>query len=213
MYCPSHFQEHRTEVLLDLIKQYPLATVVALENGDLSANHIPLMYEAAEGTAGKLIGHVAKSNPLWQAAPEHDLLIIFGGPSAYISPNLYATKAESGKVVPTWNYAAVHVHATLKAVHDPARVRKVLDKLTDWLEASQPRPWSVSDAPQDYIDCLLGHIVVIELHIKRMQGKWKVSQNQPAENKCSVATGLYGLQSEPAAQMAALISEFAEKRD
>lgn len=208
MYCPQHFNEDRSDVLLELIQQHPLATIIAATDLGLSADHIPLMHEPVDGTSGRLVGHVAKSNPIWQAPPDQEHLIIFQGPSAYISPNWYATKAESGKVVPTWNYVAVHVHATLRCSHDAQAILAVLNKLTSRHEAVQPKPWHVSDAPADFIDRLVGNIVAIEFHIKRMQGKWKVSQNQPAQNRQGVINGLQATSSETYRDMATLVHQF-----
>jgi transcriptional regulator len=158
------------------------------------------------GTAGKLVGHVARNNPLWRCAPEQELLLVFQGPSAYISPNWYATKQEAGKVVPTWNYAVVHVHATLKALESPHDVLAIVSKLTDLHEASQPHPWKVADAPTDYTERLLANIVGVAFLITRVQGKWKVSQNQPAVNQQGVAKGLIGLGNDAALQMASLVN-------
>lgn len=205
MYCPAHFEENRPEILLDLIEHYPLATIVSSSQGRLVADHIPLLYAPINGAVGKLVGHVAKSNPLWQALPDQEHLLIFQGPSTYISPNWYATKASTGKVVPTWNYAVVHVTATLTAFHDPNDLLPLLYKLTDRHEAAQPHPWSVADAPTEYTERLLTNIVGIELHISKMQGKWKVSQNQPQANKRSLVAGLGSLASEAAGQMAQFV--------
>ena len=215
MYSPAHFEEHRSEVLLDLIRQHPLAAIVSAGPDGLVADHIPLLHEPAAGSAGKLIGHVARSNPLWQAPPDREHLILFQGPSAYISPNWYATKAESGKVVPTWNYAVAHVTATIRAFHEPEALLELLGKLTDRHEASQPRPWRVADAPPDFTSKLLASIVGIELRILRMQGKWKVSQNQSAENRAGVVAGLRDMAADGAQDMATLVEGFdpAKRRE
>ncbi|HEY0200544.1 MAG TPA: FMN-binding negative transcriptional regulator [Burkholderiaceae bacterium] len=211
MYCPANFQEDRTDVLLGLLEQHPLATIITAGSDGLTADHIPLMHEPVAGMPGKLIGHVAKNNPLWQAPPQQDHLVVFQGPSTYISPNWYATKAESGKVVPTWNYAVVHVHATLVTHHDPQAILSILNKLTSCHEAAQqPKPWQVADAPAEFTDQLVKHIVGIELHIERMQGKWKVSQNQIPANQRGVIDGLHALQSDAASRMAALVQQFGK---
>lgn len=209
MYCPAHFEESRPEIMLGLIAQHPLATVISSGSSGLVADHIPLLHESEQGTAGKLIGHVARSNPLWQAAQGTEHLLVFQGPSAYVSPNWYASKAESGKVVPTWNYAVVHVHATLAASHDPAHIRAVLEKQTRRQEAEQIRPWALADAPEDFTERLLGLIVGLEFRIVRMQGKWKVSQNQGLANRQGVIAGLQALQRDEASSMADLVHAFA----
>lgn len=205
MYCPAHFEETRLEVMLDLIARHPLAAIVSAGSSGLVADHIPLMHEPEPSPHGRLIGHVAKSNPLWQASPEQQHLVIFQGPSTYISPNWYATKAAGGKVVPTWNYAVVHVSATLRAFREPQRLLALVDKLTQRHEADRPHPWKVSDAPPEFTERMLGGIVGIELDIRRMQGKWKVSQNQPLENRRGVVAGLSLIDTDEARAMAELV--------
>lgn len=209
MYCPAPFEEQRPEVLQQLIASHPLATLVRSGPDGLVADHVPVLHVPAEknGAHGHLIGHVARSNPLWQARPDEELLLVFQGPQTYISPNWYATKAEGGRVVPTWNYAVVHVHATLSAVHEPEAVIGILDRLTRRHEATQPHPWQVGDAPADFTHQLLGHIVGVRLDIRRMQGKWKVSQNQPAANRASVVSGLIEQGGETAEAMAELVRQ------
>ncbi|MFN4265334.1 MAG: FMN-binding negative transcriptional regulator [Aquabacterium sp.] len=190
MYSPPHFQESRPEVLAALIQRHPLGCVTTMGAEGLVADHIPLILEADASGGLKLIGHVARANPIWQYPAEQRFLVVFQGPSAYISPNWYATKQPDGKVVPTWNYAVVHAHATLQAIHEPQRVLHILTKQTDQHEAAQPHPWRVADAPAEFTDKLLAHIVGIELTVLSMQGKWKISQNQPAVNQASVVQGL-----------------------
>lgn len=205
MYCPSYFQEDRPAELISLIELFPLATIVCNGPAGLVADHIPLMYKGDPNSSGRLVGHVARSNPLWQHPEDQELLVVFQGPSTYISPNWYATKPEAGKVVPTWNYAVVHAHCSLKAIHDPAQVLKIITALTDQHEASQIHPWRVADAPSDFTDTLVSKIVGIELRIQRLQGKWKVSQNQPVQNQQSVMQGLLAEGSDAQTQMALLV--------
>lgn len=190
MYCPASFEEHRLDVLLRLIAEHPLATLVRQGEEGLVADHVPLMHVPTPAGAGHLIGHVARANPLWQVAPQERLLLVFQGPQAYISPNWYATKADGGKVVPTWNYAVVHVHAQLTPIHSPQAVMDILQQLTRRHEANQPHPWAVDDAPADFTKRLLTQIVGVRLEILGMQGKWKVSQNQPQANQASVSAAL-----------------------
>lgn len=207
MYCPTLFDEQRPEVLRQLIGAHPLATLIRQCPDGLVADHIPLLHVPTghAGGQGQLIGHVARANPLWQVPPDEELLLVFQGPQAYISPNWYATKADGGKVVPTWNYAVVHVHATLSAVQEPEALLQILTQLTNRHEADQPHPWQVGDAPAEFTNKLLDHIVGVRLDIRRMQGKWKVSQNQPELNRASVASGLTELGSETAATMAEMV--------
>lgn len=208
MYCPSHFEEHRPEVLRQLMAQFPLATIITSGASGLLAEHIPLLHVPGTGPFGQLIGHVARGNPLWQCGPEQELLVIFQGPSNYISPNWYASKPDGGRVVPTWNYAVVHAHARLKAHHEPQAILDMLTLLTQRHEAAQPHPWQVADAPAEFTNRLLANIVGIELSISKIQGKWKVSQNQPAANQQSVIRGLREQGDDAAGLMADLVKTF-----
>ncbi len=188
MYLPPHFREDRPEVLRQLMADFPLAALVTLGSDGLAANHVPLLYDAERGT---LNGHLSRANSQWQdCRQDMDALAIFQGPQAYISPNWYPTKAEHGRAVPTWNYAVVHAHGRLSVYTEPERLREFLDRLTARHEASQPKPWAPADAPPGYIAGLLKAIVGIEIEVTRLEGKWKVSQNQPAENRAGAADGL-----------------------
>ena len=208
MYCPAHFQEDSPAALIGLIEAHPLGTVICHTATGLVADHIPLLFKPEANTAGKLLGHVAANNPLWQIAPDQELLVVFQGASTYISPNWYATKAEAGKVVPTWNYAVVHAYCSLKATRDPSKVLALISELTDYHESKQPHPWRVSDAPSEFTERLLKNIVGMELTINRLQGKWKVSQNQPTTNQLSVIAGLQGQGTECQSQMAELVKAY-----
>ncbi len=193
MYLPKHFAVTDVGVLHGLMREYPLATLVTQGADGLDANHIPLHLDASAGPQGTLRGHVARANPLAaDRTVNRKILAIFKGPDCYISPSNYATKAEHGKVVPTWNYVAVHAHGELRLIEDRDWLLGQLDTLTAEHEASQPHPWSVDDAPADYIGKMLGAIVGIEISINRLIGKWKVSQNQPAANLASLITALDG---------------------
>lgn len=212
MYCPAPFEEKRPELLLELISQYPLATIISHGSSGLVADHIPLLHLPVPGSLGRLVGHVARNNPLWQASSKQEHLLVFQGPSTYISPNWYASKQEAGKVVPTWSYAVVHVYASLTAIQQPAEILALLKQLTRQHEATQPHPWQVEDAPVEYTERLLDHIVGVEFAIERLQGKWKVSQNQPPMNQQSVITGLLTVGSETADDMASLVKQSLSER-
>ncbi|MBU2784907.1 FMN-binding negative transcriptional regulator [Acidithiobacillus ferriphilus] len=191
MYCPDPFAETRPEILRALIQRYPLATLVSMGGNGLEANHIPLYLAPGEGPQPVLQGHVARANPLWrEVPPDDDVLVIFQGPQHYISPSWYATKAETGKVVPTWNYAVVHAHGPLQVRDDPDWVRQQMVALTAQQENDFTLPWQVDDAPQDFTERLIGQVVGIEIPISRWMGKWKVSQNQPPCNRDSVVAHL-----------------------
>jgi transcriptional regulator len=155
---------------------------------------------------GTLRGHVARANPIWrEVVPGSEVLAIFQGPEAYVTPSWYPTKAETGKVVPTWNYAVAHAYGILRVVEDSTWVRTQLEALTAHNEAAFAAPWQVSDAPHEYIDKLLGAVVGIEIVITRLVGKWKTSQNQAESNREGVAHGLRGLGGEEAIAMADLV--------
>jgi transcriptional regulator len=196
MYLPSHFTETRTPVLHDLIRAHPFAVLVTLDAGGLVANHIPMEVDPEAGALGTLRGHVARANPVWRShRAEVDAMAVFQGPQDYITPSYYPTKAATGKVVPTWNYATVHAHGPLRVIEDRAWLRRFVEQLTDRHEAALHQatgepPWKVGDAPEAYIDGLLGAIVGVELPIMRLEGKWKVSQNRPAEDRAGVVAGL-----------------------
>ncbi|MGZ5050049.1 MAG: FMN-binding negative transcriptional regulator [Methylobacter sp.] len=210
MYIPAHFEQPDVGIMHELISAYPLATVVTLSPSGLNANHIPLHLTADVSTFGVLTGHVARANPVWQDyVPESEILAVFQAPNAYISPSWYATKPETGKVVPTWNYAAVHVYGTLRVINDAAWLRDQLEMLTADREAVFAEPWKVADAPVDFTDKLLEAIVGIEITINRLEGKWKVSQNQPLRNQASV---MQGLTENGQQAMAELVARFASEK-
>jgi transcriptional regulator len=211
MYTPKHFEEPRIEVMHELMRARPLATLVTLTSGGLEANHIPMHLVDTPAPFGTLRGHVARANPLWcDFAIDVEVLAIFHGPDSYITPSWYATKKETGKVVPTWNYAVVHAYGTLCVIDDATWVRAQLEALTAHHEAGFAHPWSVDDAPHEYTEKLLESIVGFEIAITRLSGKWKVSQNQPAQNQASVIEGLGSSGKRGAAEMAALVTANAK---
>jgi transcriptional regulator len=187
MYIPKHFDEPRVEVMHELIRARPLATIVTFDTQGLNANHIPLHLSGEPAPFGTLRGHVARSNNIHS---DIEALVIFHGPDAYISPSFYSTKSETGKVVPTWNYVVVHAYGTLQLIDDASWVRTQLEILTNHNEKNFPDPWAVSDAPHDYTEKLIEMVVGIEILITKLSGKWKVSQNQPLKNQTSVIEGL-----------------------
>jgi transcriptional regulator len=184
MYTPKAFEENRADALHGLILAYPFATLVTHAAAGLAANHLPF-----ELTEGVLHGHVARGNELAQLDGA-EVLLIFHGPDGYISPNWYPSKHETGREVPTWNYAVVHVHGRLRVIDDAAWLRRLLETLTDHHEATQPKPWKVDDAPEDHIAKSLRAIVGLEVTIERIEGKFKLSQNHPTRNRAGVIAGL-----------------------
>ena len=184
MYTPPLFREDRPEVLEALMREHPLATLVVMLDGGMEATHVPLLLRD-----GVLVGHVARGNPI-AGADGAAALAIFHGPQHYVSPGFYATKASDPRVVPTWNYVAVHVHGRLETFTEPERLRAVVADLTSFFEAQRAEPWRIEDAPGEYIDKLLGAITGIEIAVERVEGKWKVSQNRPLADRESVAEAL-----------------------
>ena len=205
MYVPKHFEETHVPVLHDLIRAHPLGALVTLTGGGLDANHVPFEIDPAPAPFGTLRAHVARANPVWRESRDAQVLVIFQGPSTYVSPAWYPTKQETGKVVPTWNYAVVHAHGPLRVIDDRAWLRAFVETLTNRHEASRPEPWAVSDAPADYVDGMVAGIVGLEVPIARLVGKWKVSQNRPAQDRTGVVEGLRREGGEDAAAMAEIV--------
>lgn len=207
MYNPKHFSETDHDALQAIMRSYPLATLVVAAADSMDANHLPLHFSQHGDTPGRLSGHVARANPLCaQSMDGKEVLVIFHGPQAYISPGWYATKARTGMVVPTWNYVVVHAHGTLKLIDDAGWLRAHLASLTAEHEAGFASPWQLADAPTAFIDQLLQAVVGIEIEIKRLTGKCKASQNQTLENQLGVIQGLAELDQQQAHAMAATIS-------
>lgn len=190
----------------ELVRAYPLATLVTHSSSGLNANHIPLHLSESPTPYGTLQGHIARANPLFaDIAGGIETLAIFHGTNSYITPSWYATKKETGKVVPTWNYAVVHAYGVLRVVDNAPWLRAQLDALTDRNEASFPGSWKVSDAPPDYIERIMAAIVGVEMVITKLLGKWKVSQNQPTQNQVGVIAGLKASGLPESEAMAALV--------
>jgi transcriptional regulator len=191
MYVPKLFEESRPEVLQALIRDHALATLVVAGDGGLVANHVPLWLRPGGGTRGSLVGHVARANPLWQlAAGGVDCLAVFSGRNHYISPNGYATRTATGRVVPTWNYEVVHVHGRLEAIDDRAWLHALLTEVTAMHEAGEATPWTPAEPPADYLDGMMKAIVGIRIGITSIVGKFKLSQNQPEANRASLVAAL-----------------------
>lgn len=213
MYLPEHFAEHDPAELRRLIAEQPLGTLVTLGPEGLTANHIPFLFAEGGGEQGTLLGHVARGNHVWQdGSADRDVLVIFGATSAYISPNWYPTKGEAHQVVPTYNYAVVHAHGRLIIHDDEKWLRGFLGRLTRRMEAPQPKPWKMGDAPQDYLRQMLGGIVGIEIAITRLVGKWKVSQNRLPIDRDGAIDGLRATGDPEAAAMADLIATTAIRK-
>jgi transcriptional regulator len=190
MYAASSFREDRLPVLHNFIREHPFAVVVSQSAQGLQASHVPLILDEAQGPSGVLYGHVARANPHWQSLADAEVLAIFQGPHAYISPSWYPSKQEHGRVVPTWNYLAVHAHGPARVFDDAQSLHTLLESLTDHQESRRSTPWRVGDAPDDYIENAMRAIVGFELTLARVEGIWKVSQNRPPADRAGAAAGL-----------------------
>ena len=207
MYLPKHFEQPDPALLAALMHERPLATLIVATPAGPTADLIPLEFHPDQGTQGTLRGHVARANPLWRHAGAA-ALAVFHGPQAYVSPNWYPSKREHGKVVPTWNYTMVQARGVLRVVDESPWLRDLVGRLTQRHESAQPAPWAVSDAPDDYVQQMLGAIVGIEIELAALTGKWKVSQNRSAADRHGVAVRLVGATADDNAQaMAALVRD------
>lgn len=208
MYLPSHFEERRSEVLHALVQREPLGLLITHGAGGLQANPVPFLLDPGAGPHGTLRAHVARANPVWREAGGSDVLVVFQGPQAYVSPNWYPSKAEHGKAVPTWNYVTVQARGRLQAIEDPRWLRGFLTTLTATHEAPLPKPWSLDEAPADYLEKMFGAIVGLEIALAApLVGKWKVSQNRPAADRAGTVAGLAALPGEDAQRMAREVAE------
>jgi transcriptional regulator len=189
MYIPAAFAEDQIPALHDAIRAFGFATVVSQTADGMIASHLPLMVEPDPAPFGKLIGHFARANPHPKNAV-HETLAIFLGPQGYITPQYYPTKRQTAKVVPTWNYTAIHAYGTMRLIDDRDGKLDIVTRLTQHHEGKTASPWQVSDAPADFIDVMLKSIVGFEMILTRLEGKWKMSQNRPEADRIGVIEGL-----------------------
>jgi transcriptional regulator len=208
MYIPRHNEEKRIPVMQALMFSHPLATLVTLGAAGLFASHVPMVLEEDGSEFGLLKCHISRANTQWRDfVPTVDALAIFAGHQHYITPNWYPGTKTHGKEVPTWNYVVVHAYGPLRVIEDADWLLKNVEKLTDIHEAGSPVPWKVSDAPADFIKTQLRGIVGLELTIKRLEGKWKVSQNRNAEERKGVIEGLTRLNTPESVAMKNLVED------
>lgn len=205
MYIPPAFREDDPAALQAIIRDARLASLVTATAGGLLATPMPLYLRPEEGPHGTLYGHVARANPQWGQAALGEAMAIFQGPDAYITPAWYAGKQEHGKVVPTWNYVAVHAYGPAEFFDDEARLLEAVTRLTLRHESPRPQPWAVADAPADFIRAQLRGIIGLRLPIARIEGKRKMSQNRSAADRANVAAGLAASERAPDHAAAALI--------
>ncbi|MBP2309759.1 FMN-binding negative transcriptional regulator [Azospirillum melinis] len=205
MYVPPAFREDDLPTLHALMRETPLANLVTATDEGLMATPLPLFLAPDEGPCGTLYGHLARANMQWKQQSLGEAMVLFTGPEAYVSPSWYASKEEHGKVVPTWNYIAVHAYGPAEFFDDADRLLEVVTRLTDLHEGRRVAPWAVADAPVDFIRAQLRGIVGLRLPITRIQGKRKMSQNRSAEDRAGVAAGLTASDRNTDREVAALI--------
>ena len=209
MYIPPAFRNDDKASLHAAIAAARLANLVTSSAQGLMATPLPLLLDPEQGEHGVLIGHVARANPQWSAAVEGEALAIFMRPDAYVTPSWYETKRDTGKVVPTWNYATVHAYGHVRFFDDPKHLLDIVTRLTSHHEDVRSAPWKVSDAPDDYIRSQLKGIVGLELTITRLEGKRKLSQNRNEADREGV---IAGLQASPAEADRAIASLMLDKQ-
>lgn len=207
MYMPPAFEQKDPDLMFALMTSLGVATAVSAGPDGMVASHVPVEIDRHAGSHGIIRCHFAKPNPQAELiAAGNEVLFIFQGPTAYVTPGWYATKAETGKVVPTLNFAVVHAYGMGKAVDDPERMHRHLSALTDNFETGFPEPWKVSDAPDDFINRMMKGITVVEVTLTRLEGKWKLSQNRPEPDRRGVAEGY---RAQGRADMAEMVEQFA----
>lgn len=189
-YVPEHFEQNDRAEIEAFLTTNPFGTVVVSLNGELWPTPMPLIYRPAPDGWGKFIAHVATNNDMWKADADQDVLVIAQGPNTYITPNWYATKAETHEVVPTWNYVSVHAWGKMTVHHDPKFKRMAVGLLTKIHEESNEEPWRMGDAPQEFLQSQLEHIVGLEIAIDRVKAKWKLNQNRTEADRAGVIAGL-----------------------
>ncbi|MCY1406099.1 Protease synthase and sporulation protein PAI 2 [compost metagenome] len=208
MYLPTAFKDTDLSSLHQQIQSTRLAILVTSGEHGLQASHLPLLLNTEQGANGTLYGHLAKANPHWHAlAAGAEAMVIFAGADAYVSPGFYPSKGEHGKVVPTWNYIAVHAYGRAEVFTDAQRLRDLVGALTARHEVGRAKPWAVSDAPADYIDGMLKAIVGFALPIERLEGKRKLSQNRCAADIAGVRDGLANSPNPQDQQLAQLMGQ------
>ncbi len=207
MYLPPLFREDRIEVQHELIRQFPLGLLISAGPGGLLANLIPFLIDPDASERGTLQAHFARANPQRRELAEvEECLVVFQGPQDYVTPSWYATKRETGKVVPTWNYATVHAWGRPRVIDDVDWLRGQIERLTQLQEGKRQAPWQVNDAPDSFIAGQLKGIIGLEIPIARSEGKWKMSQNRPEADRLGVIAG-FREEGEAADAMAAMVAE------
>ena len=207
MYRPPLFREDRVPEMQALIRDNPLALLISMGDEGLLANPVPFILDPVGSEFGTLRAHLARANPQWRSfADGQEALVVFQGTDRYVTPSWYETKRETGKVVPTWNYAIVQARGPVRVLEDRDWLARHVAGLTDAMEADLAEPWAVADAPDEFIASQLKGIVGIEVAIARLEGKWKVSQNRPEADRSGVVSGFETAGDERSLHMARLVA-------
>lgn len=208
MYVPKFNEENDISILHSLVKSKPLGAWATIADGEIVINHIPFILHEGRGDLGTLVGHVARSNSIFNNfSSDVNSVVVFQGDQAYITPSWYPSKHKHGMAVPTWNYVVVHAHGIPRKIEDPEWLLQHLNELTDTHEKEQKLPWKVADAPVEFIEKLIGAIVGIEIPITKLTGKWKLGQNRPDPDKIGTIAGLMSSASPEAHGLAKLLNE------
>ena len=213
MYLPLAFREDDLPTIHAEMRKIQLATLVTLTANGMVATHLPLMLDPSAGQFGTLYGHVARLNTQWsESTLEVEALVIFTASDAYVSPSWYPSKQETGKVVPTWMYAAIHAYGRARFIDDPEWLRDVVTRLTDKHETGKAQPWKVADAPDAYVEAQLARIIGVEIPISRIEGKWKFDQRATAKDRLGVMAGLEASGTAQNLEAAGVMRRIEEKR-
>lgn len=183
MYIPSPFKKEDRSKLFDFVEKNSFGILVSQQKGILEASHLPVLVDRAGGPHGLIISHMAKANPQWNSLAGQEVLMVFQGPHAYVSPTWY----EILESVPTWNYAAVHLYGRFVPVTEEGEIAEILRKMVCFYEATFHKPWDMDTLPESYFKKLLNQVVGFRIEISRLEGKWKLNQNHPAERRLKVA--------------------------
>jgi transcriptional regulator len=213
VYVPPHFAVEDLAQLHESIRQFPFATIVTNSEAGLVASHVPVLLETEPAPYGTLLFHFARPNPHWSIAPLAETLVMFLGPHAYVSPAWYETTRTTGKVVPTWNYVAIHAYGRAEVFEDAERLRDLVTRLTAANERGRPTHWAVDDAPREFIDSQLRGIVGLRMPIARLEGKWKMSQNRPPADVAGAIGALEGSERQEDRSTAEIMTALLKQRD
>jgi transcriptional regulator len=208
MYNPPAFREDDLTSQHQLIRSHPLGLLISSTSDGLQANPLPFHLASEGSSLGRLQGHLSRGNPHWRTLDGHEVLIVFQGSDAYVTPAWYPSRSDRGQVVPTWNYVMVQVRGALQVIDDHEWLRSHITRLTHDHEAPRLEPWHVTDAPAAFIDAQINGIVGLELEIRRIEGKWKVSQNRPEADRRGVAEGF---EASGDASMARLVRKYSDR--